>query len=69
MITVLEINFLVASNHRMFASFQMFQRIASSVSFLKMFIAKISVIHCKRQAVWYYLSPHSSYGKVFKKMF
>lgn len=52
MITVLELNFLVASDRRTFASFQMFQRIASSVSFLKMFMGRIFIIYCKRQAVW-----------------
>lgn len=34
MITILELNFFVASDHRAFASFQMFQRIASGVNFL-----------------------------------
>lgn len=49
---ILELNFLLASDHRTFASFQMFQCIANSVRFLKMFIGRIFVIYCKRQAVW-----------------
>lgn len=36
----------------MLAGFRMFQHIHSSVSILKMFIGKIVVMCCKRQAVW-----------------
>lgn len=52
MIIILELNFLVAAGRRLFANFQMFQHIAGSISFLKMFIGKSFVICCKRQAVW-----------------
>lgn len=52
MIIILELNFLIASGRRVFASFEMFQHIASSVSFLKMFLGKLFVICCKRQAIW-----------------
>lgn len=47
MIMILELNFFMASGQRVFASSQMFQHIASSVSFLKMFVGKIFVICCK----------------------
>lgn len=37
MITFLDLNFVVPSNHRKFPHFQMFHYITSSVSFLQMF--------------------------------
>lgn len=44
MITVLELNLLVALDLRMFACFQMIQHITGSVSFLKMLIGRILII-------------------------
>lgn len=61
MITVLELNFLVASDLRMFAGFQMIQHITSGVSFLKMLIGRILFTHVKDRLYGYYLSPNLNY--------
>lgn len=64
---ILELNFLVASDCRMFASFQMFQHGASNVSFLKMFMGTIFVIYYKRQAVWVLSFSKSKLLKSFQE--